>query len=310
MGVRNRITVESLSNLLRCSPEELPTGIAEKLDSINPGYRVSTKSDVEGYVLECLERIRSSGAKRDRDDNFKAWENGWSENLEAILKESFHEDHLRPKYFRASRFFRFRKGIILPENAYLEHDLFTIVRSFFFHKYFREFGTAYELGCGSCQNIYALSQMFPRMKIYGLDWSLASNRIAGLINEQVEASVTGLPFDMLDPPMDFEIAPRAIVFSIHALEQLHTDHDALISFLLAKKPSLVFHYEPVLEFYDESNVYDYLALTYSKNRGYLFGYLSALRELEKAGRIRILEQYRPYIGGVYHEASLIVWKPL
>jgi hypothetical protein len=288
----------------------LPGGLPEKLDAINTNYRNSTKSDVEGYVLESLERIQASGAKRDRNENFSVWEKGWSENLEAILNESFHEDHLRPKYFRPSRFFRFQKEIVLPENASLEHDLFTIVRSYFFHKYFSEFSTAYELGCGSCQNIYALSQAFPHMTIYGLDWAPASNRIAELINEQVKACVKGMQFDMLAPPMDFKIAPQAIIFSIHSLEQLHTDYDALISFLLTKKPALVFHYEPILEFYDESNVYDYLALTYSRSRGYLSGYLSALRALESAGRIRILEQYRPYIGGVYHEASLIVWKPL
>jgi hypothetical protein len=68
------------------------------------------------------------------------------------------------------------------------------------------------------------------------------------------------------------------------------------------------NYEPIDEFYDPENLWDYLALKYSRKRGYLSGYLTSLQRLADAGRIEILEAIRPYLGGVYHEASLIAWK--
>jgi hypothetical protein len=56
-------------------------------------------------------------------------------------------------------------------------------------------------------------------------------------------------------------------------------------------------------------VYDALALAYSEKRDYLRGYLAALREKAAAGEVEIIEENRPYIGGVYHEASIVVWRP-
>jgi hypothetical protein len=309
MGSARKITIASLSHLLRCPEQEIPEDCLERFNSINTCYRLARKSDVEHYVLEILGRMEAPGIRRERDENFKAWETGWGESLES-LNQNFDEEHLKPKYFRNSKFFRFRSGILLPENPYLERDLFALVRNLFFHKYFRGFDTAYELGCGSCQNVYALAQLFPKMTIHAWDWAEPSRHIAEVVNRNVEAQVKAMRFDMFEPQMDVEVRPNSIMFTIHALEQLHTGYSKLISFFMAKKPALVFHYEPILEFYDDSNLYDYLARVYSEKRNYLSGYLSTLRELERAGKIRILEQFRPFIGGVYHEASVIVWQPI
>ncbi|MFZ0053015.1 MAG: class I SAM-dependent methyltransferase [Desulfobaccales bacterium] len=309
MASKGEITVNSLRRLLHCKAEEWPDSLADRLEAVNTLYRRATKVDVEEYVLEILERMNAPFFQRDREENLQAWETGWSENLEA-LKGHLSEENLRPRYFRPSKFFRYNKNVILPENPHLEYDLFSIVRYYLFNRHFCGFAAIYELGCGSCQNIYTLAKLFPETKIVGLDWAKASIEIIDLIAKEFDGSIHGFLFDMTAPPKNMRIEKNSLVFSIHALEQLGPNTEKLISFLLEQKPALVFHYEPILELYDKTNLYDYLAAMYSRTRNYLSGYLTALRNLARAGKIELIGEHRPYIGGVYHEASLVFWRPI
>jgi hypothetical protein len=97
--------------------------------------------------------------------------------------------------------------------------------------------------------------------------------------------------------------------TIHALEQLGDGHGALLDWLAASRPALVLHYEPILEFYDRANLLDYLAVWYSERRRYLTGFWTELSARRHAGRIEIVDARRPGLGGVYHEASVIAWRP-
>ena len=309
MTHKKAITIEAFCQLFRCNQSDLPDGLQNKLASINTNYKLATKADIEHYILKILNKINSNSIQRNREENLATWEKGWAENLQAF-KSSLSEAHLRPKYFRPSRFFRYNKTIVIPENPNLEHDLFTVVRYFLFRKYFEDFDNIYELGCGSCQNILLLAGLFPKKSYMGLDWSSASKKICDVIAEKKDVKVCGKVFDMLEPNHNLTIEKNSLVFSIHALEQLGEKHSQLISFLRHSKPALIIHYEPIMEFYDMDNLYDNLALMYSKKRDYLSGYMTQLRRLARKGKVEILEASRPYIGGVYHEASLIVWKPL
>ncbi len=309
MTQKKKITVKAFCRLFRCRQSDVPNGFQERTATITTNYGTAIKTDIERYVLKILEKINSFFIRRNRKENLAAWEKGWNENLEDFQKD-LSEEHLKPKYFSPGRFFRYNKTIIIPENPNLEYDLFAVVRYFLFNKYFENYDTLYELGCGSCQNILMLSGLFPDKKYVGLDWSNASRKIASLVAKKNNVNVKGYVFDMLNPTNDLKIEKGSLIYSIHALEQLGKNHGRLISFILDQKPALVIHYEPIAEFYDRRNLYDYLALMYSTKRDYLSGYLTALRELDKNGMIKIIEEYRPYIGGVYHESSLIVWKPL
>ena len=306
---KKTITTKEFCQLFRCHQSDLPDGFKKKLESINTNYKLATKADIEQYILQILKKINSNSIRRKKDENLATWEKGWTENFEAF-KSSLSEKHLKPKYFRSSSFFRYNKTIIIPENLNIEHELFTAVRYFLFKKYFENFSTVYELGCGSCQNILMLSGLYPQKKIVGLDWSTASKKICDFIAQKKDIRVCGNVFDMLEPDNKLTIEKDSIVFSIHALEQLGKNHRQLISFLRLGKPALIINYEPIVELYDKNNLYDNLALMYSKKRDYLSGYLAQLRNLAKKGKVEILEAYRPYVGGVYHEASLIVWRPL
>lgn len=305
---RGSIDAADLARLLGCALEELPAPVQEGLAEIDTNYSRLSRDEAEAFVLEVLTVINTPGVARNRDENLTAWENGWSENL-AEFQDRPTADALKPKYFRASRFFRYDGDIVKPDNPHIEHDLFTLVRHHLFQTIFRDFGTIYELGCGSCQNLWMLSQLYPEKKLHGMDWAKASVGIAEELRTRLGRNVQGHWFDMKNPDPGLDLDPKALVFSIHALEQLGTDHTALIAYLL-EKPAMVFHYEPVLEFYDESNLYDLLALMYSRKRNYLNEYLTELRRLEAQGALEIIDARRPYIGGVHHESSFIIWRPL
>ena len=65
-----------------------------------------------------------------------------------------------------------------------------------------------------------------------------------------------------------------------------------------------------MEFYSDNNLYDLLAIQYCRKRNYLENYLTALKQLEQQQEIEIICAYRPFLGGVLHESSLVVWRPL
>ena len=225
-------------------------------------------------------------------------------------KTCYRRNPLKPGYFRPSKFLRYDGKLVVVENRNLEYDLFTITRHLLFRKYLADVDHYYELGCGSCQNLYLLSEMYPGKTYHGLDWAPAARDIADYIGRVTNRRFEGHLFDMTDPSSGFEVEPRSAILTIHALEQLGDRHEKLLSFLIRSKPEIVVQYEPILEFYDPGNLLDYLALMYSKKRNYLKDYHTALLERQSRGEISIIEARRPYIGGVVHESSVIVWKPV
>ncbi len=307
---KKRITREDFLRMFSCQLTELPEQLLSGLNRINTEYHEAGLIEFEQYVLDVLKLINLPGITRTKQQNLEAFEKGWEENLGSIISGNISLERLKPKYFRGSKFLRYNKKLIVTDNLDLEYDLFTLARYLLFTRYLSSAADIYELGCGSCQNLLMLSEIFPKKKLYGLDWTHASAKIAGLLAESRKREISGIIFDMMEPPADIFIKPHSAVFTIHALEQLGSNHRKLLSFIMAAKPEIVFHYEPIVEFYDPDKLLDYLALAYSQKRNYLSGFYTALRKLQEQNRIEILESRRPYLGGVIHEASLIVWRPL
>ena len=265
---------------------------------------------VEEWAVLLLEKMQSTGAARTIAQNKQAFEDGWSENLNAVLRGEVSAESLKPRYYRPSRVMRLNKRLIVSDEENLEYELFVLVRRWLFREFISDCGAVVEYGCGSCGNLLLLSEMFPGLELLGLDWAQSSVEIAELIAREKQVAISGRLFDMRDPPVSLEHADDAAFLTVHALEQLGRDFQPLLAHLVASKPKKVIHLEPIVELYDPTNLYDYLALSYSKRRGYLDGFLEALRKLEADGVIKILFVERPFIGGVFHESSVIVWEPL
>jgi len=292
------------------STKNLPDLFWQVFSSINTKWRLPTLSEGEDYVLSLLKRMYVARDTHDEEANHLAFENGWSENLQLVKEYGVGAETLRPRYFRESKFLRFSKRIIIPENLNLEYDLFTLSRILFFYRYLADFDFVYEFGCGSCGNLLLLSQMFSDKSYAGFDWTDSSVALARQLGKEIGSSISGQLFNFLRPDTSVKLSSYTAVLTIHALEQIGSNFDRWIDYLLAEKPGIVINYEPMIEFYDNDNLYDYLARRYSEKRGYLNGYLTALRNLSCEGRVEIIKEVRPYVGGIWHESSLLVWKPV
>ena len=304
------IGTDEFAHMFGFAPNALPEPFLRTIGQKNTAWRAPTRDEVEAYVFDFIRRIHTDWDERSPLENQIAFDNGWRENLQELRFGDVSLDKLKPKYFRQNKHLRYNKALIVSDNLGLEHDLFVLARQLIFAKYLSPHKTIYEFGCGSCANLLLLSELFPEKVLHGLDWSESSVNIANLLAQRMGRALSGGLLDMLAPPETMELAPNSAVLTVHALEQLGTRHGPLLQFLLRAKPGIVVNYEPIEEFYEEGNLYDYLAMLYSRKRGYLSGYYSALRELESAGKIEIIEARRPCLGGILHEASLVVWRPI
>lgn len=306
----NHITVEEITEMFAFTIDDIPGETRAYMDGIDTNYVSPTLAEFEQYVLDILKRIDSPYIVRNREENISAFDSGWKENLEAIKAGGISQDLLKPKYFRPSNFLRYKKGLIVPDNIELEYDLFVAARQLIFNKYLKYFDNIYEIGCGSCQNLFLLSLMFPDKNLYGLDWTLSSVDIATFIGASTGIKIVGHLFDMVYPfSSGIEMCSGSAVITVHALEQIGSEYGQLLKFLIESRPGIIVHYEPVGEFYDENNLLDFLAVLYSRKRNYLSGFLETLKAMENKGIIEILEARRPFLGGVIHESSLIAWRP-
>ncbi len=156
----------------------------------------------------------------------------------------------------------------------------------------------------------ALARQLPGKKLLGLDWSKSSNETVSLIRKALDIDVAGRHFDFFAPDRSLALGRDCGVLTMCALEQVGARHDAFLSYLLDARPGVCVHMEPLLELYDDNHLVDHLAARYHRKRGYLQGFLPALRALESSGRIELLDVRRFYFGSLYHEGySCVAWRP-
>jgi hypothetical protein len=283
--------------------------VRAQLPAVDASCRPATPAERDGYVLEMLGLIQSPRIERSEQENRIAWERGWQQNLDEARARGFAPEALKPKYFRGHRALRWQGGLVISENQQIEYDLFGLARRLLFGTYLAGARTIYEVGCGSSNNLWLLSEMFPDARVVGLDWVAPAAQLATELGQATGRRIEGRCFNMLDPDPAFRPEPGSAIVTIHALEQIGDRHGALLDWLEAARPSIVLHYEPILEFYDRENLLDYLALWYSERRHYLTGFWTEIARRRDAGRIDVVDARRPGLGGVFHEASVIAWRP-
>lgn len=306
---KKKIFQDDFLRMLRCSASVLPGQFFREFRNTDTAFKYAGREELDEYILYVLKKMERPDIRRTKEENLQIFEKGWMDNLRLVRARGLTRENLRPKYFRRNKFLRFKGRIIVSENLDLEYKLFVLARHVIFAKYLSPFKTVYEFGCGSCQNLYMLSNLYPDKELCGLDFTRASSGIADYIGKSLKRNIRGILFDMQKPKKETKLKSGSAVFTIHALEQLGRDYEGLISFIIKSQPAIVVHYEPIMELYDQGNLLDYLAVFYSKQRNYLDGFLTYLRKLKNKGKIEILEAYRPYLGGVIHESSLVIWRP-
>ena len=154
--------------------------------------------------------------------------------------------------------------------------------------------------------------MNPRARIYGLDWTQASQAIVReLIARGELKNAAAHNFNFFAPDPAFTMLPGAVAYTVAALEQVGERFTEFCQYLLQQKPALCVHIEPIAELLDSDNLLDYLSIEYFRVRKYLWGFLPYLQGLEAAGKIHLHAAQRTFLGGNMHvdHYSVVVWSP-
>ena len=286
--------------------------ICEKqLDNMETGYTVYSGLDREKLIVEILKSIDSDKQIIGAPERKNVWNDGWNENLKLLKSNNYQLDNLLPKFIRKNKPIRFMGEYILPNEPNFEHEYFNMYREWLFEKYFSNFDSIYDIGCGSSYNLIELTKKFPKKKIYGFDFVQSSVDIVNEISKFYNLNAEGKIFDITNPDHNIHLDENSLIFTSGVIEQVAGKFDKFIDYILQMKPKLVVHIEPMYELYDQDILFDYLAAKFHHKRGYTKGYLPRLRELEKEDKIEIIKLKRLNFGSLLMEGyTCIVWKPL
>ncbi len=303
------LDVHDFATLLGAPEPDVRAACAPLIERGDFRHAVLDGTARDAIVLRVLRTIESelpvSGPGR-----LPRWESGWRENLRAFEASAGDVATLVPAYYRRGvQVMRLRGHYVEPASEAFELDFLAVLRAWIGAAFFRDVAHVYEFGCGPCHNLVALARRHPNTAFHGLDWATASERIADAVRATLGIRVDARRFDMFAPDPDVRLEPDAAVLTMGALEQVGTAFEPFLEYLLAQSPRVCVHVEPVYELYDQATLLGYLGARYSERRGYLRGYLTRLRELERAGRLR-LEHVEKNLGSLYHDGwTTVVWTP-
>ncbi len=305
------LTTAHFARLFGVPESELPAACKEVIHSSDLRYERPSDRARDEIVLKVLRHIGSDRPTAVGQHRAKIWEACWSESLQRFVDAGLKPESLVPAFVTPGLPVRLDQDYAIPASPQYELKVLHVCRAFLFDKFLKDTDAVFEFGCGSGFNLVALAEQLPGKKLYGLDWSKSANETVSLIRSALKIDVTGRHFDFFNPDRSLELGPASGVLTMCSLEQVGTRHEQFLAYLLEKKPAVCVHMEPLLELYDDNNLIDHLAVLYHRKRGYLEGFLTALRALESKRRIELLDVKRFYFGSLYHEGySFVAWRPL
>ncbi|HPG00739.1 MAG TPA: class I SAM-dependent methyltransferase [Kiritimatiellia bacterium] len=314
MGLLRNSTVISLSpeefaGMFGIPPEEFDNTWKARVRDAGLRYQRLTPDYRDHIIRRIIHRIDSDQMWVSGPDKVGVWEKGWKENLLEYQKTG-DLNALTPKFVQSAPVLRLGGDYIKPLNPDFEFVAVDIFRRWLFKRFLSEASAIYEFGCGSCQHLPVLAEMFPGRTLYALDWAASSCDIAEALATAHGWKIKGIRFNLFAPDTHLEMEPNTAVLTVGALEQLGENFEPFLNFLLKQRPRMVVHVETLQELYDSEKLSDYLALKHDTKRNYLHGYLTALRRLAGEGRVQLLRVQRSSFGSMYHDSySSVAWRP-
>jgi len=305
----HRLGLTEFSSLLGIPENEFSQEARFIISQANFEYRFLTYDERESLIFDILSTIFDGKLTVSGPEKHSVWDKGWGENL-AEYSASGDPTALIPKFVRRGVPKRLNGAFIMPSSEDFESDFVRVMRDVLFRKYFSDIESLYEFGCGTGTNLLAAAEIFPALKLHGLDWSVSSTKLVKLLGATKGINIQEHLFDMFTPDQTLPLNANDGVLTIGALEQLGPNFNDFLDLLLQKSPRVCIHCETMNELYDRNSIPDFLSTRYSMARNYLWGFLTALRNLEAAGKIRILQTQRVF-GSQFHEGySFVVWTPV
>ena len=302
-----QLTIKDITSLFDASESEIGPIGDPIINNNDFSYKKIINKEKDNLLIDILKKIDDNALWVSGSDKQDIWQKGWTENFEDY-KKSGDIWLLTPKFIVPNRAMRFFSEYIIPTSGDFEFNVIDIYRRWLFSKYLSNVNNIFEFGCGSCQHLPILSELFPNKKIHGLDWAPVTKEIIDQIVNKTGWNFEGHVFDMYKPYDIPELNSESGVFTFGAMEQLGNKFYPFTEYLLSKKPKIIINVETTIELYDENNLFDYLALKYDKKRNYLNGYLTFLRKLENEEKIKIIKSKKVCFGSQYHDPySLTIW---
>ena len=142
-----------------------------------------------------------------------------------------------------------------------------------------DFSSVVELGCGNGHNLDYIKSLNKFDSINGCDFSPSA---VSIIKEK---GFGGFQFDMKRPSLSYLNENKlnnkdTIFFTSGSMEQLGAQWDSLFTFFSNSNVNYIFHIEPILELYSDSEL-ESLASSFHQKKNYLTGYFSFLRAQSK-----------------------------
>ncbi|MCA8977203.1 MAG: hypothetical protein KDC98_20950 [Planctomycetes bacterium] len=308
-GIGTGLGIVEFANMVGRDPDELPAACVATILQSELEYDVLTGRQREARLLEALRGSDRNGMPPSGPGRAIDWERGWSENLRDFEARGYAPETLIPRYNKYD-VLRYRGDYVRVADRGFEYSVYTALRHYCFARWFADCDAVTEFGCGTGTSLLLLAETMPQLRLCGCDWAPSSQEILHKLGERLGISIAARRFDMFQPDPALELGPGAGVFTSAAMEQLGCDHGAFVDFLLARRPRICVHIEPIYELYDGDDLFDEVARRYHLHRNYLRGFLPRLRELADRGDIELLEARRSGLGSFFHEGySIVVWRP-
>jgi hypothetical protein len=291
--------------------EKLSEYVKNKIDSYALAYFPATEKEKEEVFIKIVDTLVDPFLVYSGPHRLRQWENGWGENFNDF-NSSGKAEAVNPRYFGKYPINRLNQKFIRAASENFERNMLYVILDYLFDTRLRKSENVYEFGCGTGHNLLRVREVNPSANLIGLDWAKSSQKIIKKMAEsETEKNIKGYNFDFFKPNEKIKIAPNSAVYTVAALEQVGSNHKKFVSYLIKNKPDICIHVEPIAELLDETRLIDNLSIKYFKKRHYLNGFLTHLRQLEQAGKIKIHEAKRSYIGSFFIEGySIIIWSPI
>ncbi len=174
---------------------------------------------------------------------------------------------------------------------------------------FRKSKHVLELGCGYGVNLVNLRKRFPQVKTWrGGELSRNAVTLVGkFFADEPSVKIDEFNFFEKRYPLFEKLKEPITIFTMHALEQLPDSSPFFRTILKYRKViDRVFHFEPVLELYDDSLI-GLLRRRYAEINHYNQDLLSRIKEHAK--EIEII-RIQPNVMGIYplNSTSIIEWR--
>jgi len=226
-----KLSENDFARLFNTRKDSFPKQCRDIIKKRDFRYCKIDNSEKEKITSSILKRIDSNTLSIAGPHRQPQWESGWSENFKDYIKTRDNYS-LTPKFIKPGQPIRLNRDFVVPLSNRFEFDFVDVLRRWLFLKYFKDKSSIYEFGCGSCQHLVVLCELFPRKSIFGLDWAASSLKIIDKLSEFNKCDLNGKLFDLLNPDYAFKLPKDSAVFTVGTLEQLGSNFEAFLKYLL------------------------------------------------------------------------------